>query len=178
MRRLRAMHEQLNPLMRNTNVMDTTIAPIYQETENLLRLFESKYHLLSQMQDMSIRQSELVAEHDVTELLSLLSRKQQLMESLQTVQSQLIPYQSHDPEKRVWVSPERRKQCQALVAKCDQLIQALLVMENRSLQTMNLQRDVVGAQLKQNIDALQIENAYHTTDGDPPEMTGLLSLTG
>lgn len=147
-------------------------------TDRLFELIETKLHLLTQMQEMTLEQSEMVVRHDMTGLMTLLSRKQSLMDSLQQIQSQLVPFQSQDPELRAWSHPDRRKTCQAMVKRCDELIQFLVVQENRSLDQMSVQRDAVAAQLQQNFDASQIEHAYHTTDQEPPTSDGLLSLTG
>jgi hypothetical protein len=130
------------------------------------------------MQDMTIEQAELVTRHDTNALFTLLSRKQSLMDSLKTVQSELAPFQSQDPERRLWANPQRRQVCQEMVKRCDQLIQQLVVMENRSVEQMSAQRDVVASQLQQNFDASQIETAYHASDVDPPATDGSLSLTG
>lgn len=147
-------------------------------TDRLFELIETKLHLLNQMQEMTLEQSEMVVRHDMTGLMTLLSRKQALMDSLRIVQSNLVPFQNQDPELRVWSAPERRKTCQEMVKRCDELIQYLVVQENRSLDQMTTQREAVAAQLQQNFDASQIEHAYHTTDHEPPTSDGLLSLTG
>ena len=102
-------------------------------TESLFALMESKLHLLSEMHAMSLQQTDMVTQHDMTSLMSLLSRKQELMGSLADVQAGLARFQDEDPESRSWSSPERRKECQANVARCDQMLKELIVMEDRSL---------------------------------------------
>ena len=87
-------------------------------TESLSTFIESKLHLLTEMKQMSITQTDLVAQHDMTGLMTLLSRKQSLMDSLRQVQESLVPFQSQDPESRKWSSPERRRSCQQMIAKC------------------------------------------------------------
>ena len=114
----------------------------------------------------------------MTALMTLLSRKQDLMGALGNVQSQLAQFQGQDPEQRKWSSPERRKTCQEMVARCDQLLQELIVMEDRSLGNMNLQRDTVAAQLQQNIDASTIQNAYQSSDLDEVSFESTLSIEG
>ncbi|AMV34777.1 hypothetical protein VN12_21805 [Pirellula sp. SH-Sr6A] len=142
--------------------MDATASPS-SSTERLFGLFETKLHLLSQMQSMALEQDELVAQHDMSGLMSLLSRKQQLMESLQAIQNELHPFQHEDPEKRVWRSPARRLECQKIVKRCEDVVQQLILLENRSLDHMNLQREAVQSQLLQNAAADQIQRAYAST---------------
>lgn len=154
------------------------IRSIELSTESLFELIESKLHLLNEMQAMSLAQTDLVSQHDMTALMTLLSRKQELMGALGAVQSQLAQFQGQDPEQRKWSSPARRKTCQEMVARCDQLLQELIVMEDRSLGNMNLQRDIVAAQLQQNIDASTIQNAYQSSDIDEVSLESTLSIEG
>jgi hypothetical protein len=147
-------------------------------SESLVTLIESKLHLLTEMKQMSISQTDLVAQHDMTGLMTLLSRKQNLMDSLHQVQESLAPFQSQDPESRKWSSPDRRRSCQEMIAKCDELLQHLIVMENRSLDNMTVQREIVAAQLQQNIDASTVQHAYQTSDSDETSLESFLSLEG
>jgi len=154
------------------------IRSIELSTESLFELIESKLHLLNEMQAMSLAQTDLVSQHDMTSLMTLLSRKQELMGALGNVQSQLANFQGQDPELRKWSTPERRKACQEMVSRCDQLLQELIVMEDRSLGNMNLQRETVAAQLHQNMDACTIQNAYQSSDVDEVSFDGTLSIEG
>jgi hypothetical protein len=95
-------------------------------------------------------------------LMSVLSRKQSLMESLQTVQEELAVFKEDDPEARVWISPQRRTACQSMVQESERLVQQLIVQENRSLDSMNLKRDSIQSQLNQNAAASQIQKAYES----------------
>ena len=147
-------------------------------TESLFALIESKLHLLTEMQAMSLVQTDLVAQHDMTALMTLLSRKQELMGALGGVQSRLSNFQQQDPEQRSWSTPARRKACQNKVARCDQLLQELIVMEDRSLGSMNLQRESVAAQLQQNVDACAIQNAYNSHDLEASSFDSSVSFEG
>lgn len=155
-----------------------TIRSTELSTDSLFALIESKLHLLTEMQAMTLTQTDLVALHDMTSLMTLLSRKQDLMGALGNVQSELVRFQDQDPEQRSWSSQVRRKTCQEMVARCDQLLQELIVMEDRSLGSMNLQRESVTAQLQQNVDACAIQNAYHSSDLDESSFNSSLSIEG
>jgi len=155
-----------------------SIRSLELSTDSLFELIESKLHLLNEMQAMSSAQTDLVSQHDMTSLMTLLSRKQELMEVLGNVQSQLAQFQGQDPELRKWSSLDRRKDCQKMVTRCDQLLQELIVMEDRSLGNMNLQRETVAAQLQQNIDACTIQNAYQSSDVGDASFESSLSIEG
>lgn len=133
-------------------------------TDRLFELIETKLHLLEEMQSLTIEQSEQVAQHDMTALMVVLSRKQTLMESLQAVQMELINFRDQDPDARVWSSPDKRTRCKAMVERSDQLLSALIVQENRCLDNMNLKRDAVLTQLQQNVAASQLQAAYGSMD--------------
>ncbi len=155
-----------------------TIRSTELSTDSLFGLIESKLHLLTEMQAMTLTQTDLVAQHDMTSLMTLLSRKQDLLAALGNVQSELGRFQDQDPEQRSWSSQFRRKTCQEMVARCDQLLQELIVMEDRSLGSMNLQRESVAAQLQQNIDACAIQNAYQSSDLEESSFNSSLSIEG
>ncbi len=155
-----------------------TIRSTELSTDSLFGLIESKLHLLTEMQAMTLTQTDLVAQHDMTSLMTLLSRKQDLLAALGNVQSELARFQDQDPEQRSWSSQSRRKTCQEMVARCDQLLQELIVMEDRSLGSMNLQRESVAAQLQQNIDASAIQNAYQSSDLEESSFNSSLSIEG
>jgi hypothetical protein len=165
-------------LISRTKMNQEAIRSIELSTDYLFDLIESKLHLLKEMQSMSLAQTDLVAQHDMTSLMTLLSRKQELMGALGDVQLKLARFQNQDPEQRKWSSPDRRKTCQEMVKRCDQLLQELIVMEDRSLGNMNLQRDTVAAQLQQNIDACTIQNAYQSSDLDESSFESSLSIEG
>jgi hypothetical protein len=147
-------------------------------TERLYQLFETKLHLLQEMQQMAITQADLVAEHDMTALMSLLSRKQLLMESLQSLQPQFAVFQNDDPDARVWSSPARRAECQQMAKLCDGLIQQLIIQENRSLDGMNLKRDMVLSQLEQNAAASQVQQAYASMENSELEYNSEFVIEG
>ena len=81
-----------------------TIRSTDLSTDSLFALIESKLHLLTEMQAMTLTQTDFVAQHDMSSLMTLLSRKQDLMGALGNVQSELVRFQGQDPEQRSWAS--------------------------------------------------------------------------
>jgi hypothetical protein len=147
-------------------------------TKKLMALIEAKLHLLSEMYEMSISQSDLIAQQDMTPLVTLLSRKQIVMESLQSVQLQLAPFQSQNPDSRDWPDPAQRINCRNMIERCDKLLEQLVVMENRSLDNMVVQRELVTAQLQQNTDAATLHHAYQSSDSFESRIENSLSIEG
>jgi hypothetical protein len=168
------LNEQNN--MNSNAQIDILSSPQVGGTEALFQLIESKLHLLKEMKLMSIEQGDLVAQHEMSGLMALLSRKQELMESLNTVQQALTPFQSQDPESRSWSSASRRKECQAMIVESDELLKHLIVMEGRSLDGITIQRELTAAQLQQNVTASTVQHAYQTSEEESIE--GYLSIEG
>jgi hypothetical protein len=133
-------------------------------TESLFRWVESKLHLLKEMQALSLKQQEFAAQQDLEQLMVVLSKKQSLVESLQHVQGQLLVFQSQNPDERVWQSSERRQACRDMINVSDQILQQLIVMENRSLDNMVVQREIVASQLQQNAGAALVQHAYQNAE--------------
>lgn len=129
-------------------------------TERLFSLFETKLHLLRELQALTLEQTALVSLHEMSALMTLLSRKQSIIEALQRIQSDLALYRNDDPERRVWNSPARRSECQTLVRQCEQLVAGLIVQENESIAEMSEQRENLNSQIQQNALATQVQQAY------------------
>lgn len=146
-------------------------------TERLFELIETKLHLLEEMQALTIEQADQVVQHDMTALMVVLSRKQSLMESLQSVQMELLSYRDEDPDSRVWSSPDKRTRCKTMVQRSEQLLSELIVQENRCLDNMNVKRDSVLTQLQQNVAASQLQAAYGSVDSAAESEEGF-SLEG
>jgi hypothetical protein len=85
--------------------MDTVAAGECRRTEALYALMEAKLALLTGLLDLATQQSEVVTRHETQELMTLLARKQVLMDRLFGLQSELKAFASDDPEERRWLSP-------------------------------------------------------------------------
>ncbi len=130
-------------------------------TARLLDLAEQKLHLLTQLRELSLAQSQLAEGRSSEELLSLLSRKSQAIEALQKIQEALKPFQSQDPDSRLWESESERDRCRTLFAQSEKWLAEILVIDNQTLHEMTLQRDLIGQQLSQFTSAEAIHDAYN-----------------
>jgi hypothetical protein len=130
-------------------------------TARLMELAEQKLHLLTQLRELSLTQNQLAEERSSDELLSLLSRKSQAIEALQKIQHALVPFQSQEPDSRIWGSESERQRCRALFDQSEQRIAEILVIDNQTLSEMNQQRELIGQQLSQFASAEAIHDAYN-----------------
>lgn len=129
-------------------------------TGRLSELAEQKLHMLLQLRELSLDQTQLAGTHRVDDLLSLLSRKSEVIDSLRSIQEALIPFQSQDPETRQWTCESDRAKCREVLAQSERLIAELLVIDNQTLGEMTQQREIIGQQLNQFASAEAILEAY------------------
>jgi hypothetical protein len=147
-------------------------------TNRLSELVQRKLHLLNVIKQMTQQQSLLIESDDVEELLSLLVRKNEAMESLQHVQQQIVPFQQQLAEDRLWASPQDRMACRQSVQQCEQLIGDLIVMENAAIATLNQERDLIGNQLRQMQSSAEINRAYQASSEREEVEASFLSVEG
>ena len=116
--------------------------------EKLAEIIAHRHACLTQMHALGVKQAELVKEGDIGALLRLLSVKNQLIAVLQTIEQQLGPFHSQDPEKRSWSNPAARERCVKQAAECQQLLNRIMELERDSEQKMTDRRDQVANQLQ------------------------------
>src|SRR5574339_123250 len=119
-----------------------------QATEILRDRIEQKLALLEQLRDLGRRQLALIEAGDLTQLLKLLSAKQRLLAALQTLERELDPFRSEDPEARVWTSPAHRQKCAQNAAACEELLRSIVEQERQSEAQMIVRLDDSAARLE------------------------------
>jgi hypothetical protein len=131
-----------------------------RSTETLSELIRRKHAVLLQLRDVGRRQMDLVNGGDVARLLTLLGAKQQLIAALQSLEHELAPYYTEDPDRRVWPSPEQRAECAHQAAACNALLEEIVALEKLGAEKMTIRRNEVAEQLQQAHAATQIASAY------------------
>jgi flagellar biosynthesis/type III secretory pathway chaperone len=113
-----------------------------------------------QLREMGRRQAVLVTGGDIASLLGLLTAKQELIATLQTVERSLTPYYAEAPDERVWNSPQDRADCAQLVSECNALLEEIVQLEKAGAEKMADRRNEVAEQLQQVHSAAQVRGAY------------------
>jgi len=145
------------------------------QTSALASLIDSRLAVLVQLLALARRQAAVIAENDLTTLLTLLAGKQQLVTELQSLDRQLAPYQEQLPESRQWSSPAERTRCQQQAARCEAVLREILAIEKRAEEQMTQQRDAVAQRLATFDQSAQAARAYIPAAPTPP--TGMLDLS-
>jgi hypothetical protein len=147
-------------------------------TDRLAFLADRKLQLLTHLRELTIAQQSLVSEQRVEELLTLLSRKNETLEDVKTLQQEISLFQDQDPEDRVWRSEELRGRCRENFHRCELLIAELLAIEDTSINELTQRRDLVAQQLQQFTTADAIHDAYHGVMSSAEDDQTSFSLDG
>jgi hypothetical protein len=129
-------------------------------TDILADLMVKRRKCLTQLRDLGVRQLQLVAAGEISNLLRVAGAKQQLIVALQALEKQLTPFHEQDPESRAWASPEARARCASDAETCRQLIQEVMVMEQDGERQMTARRDQVAGQLRSVATGGRVREAY------------------
>ena len=136
-------------------------------TEQLAELIRRKHEVLMQLREVGGRQTELITSGDIASLLGLLATKQQLIATLQTLESELAPYYAEDPERRVWESPQDRADCAQRVSECNALLEEIVRLEKVGAEKMAARRNEVAKQLQDVHSATHVRSAYEAHRRSP-----------
>src|SRR4051812_12712197 len=102
-----------------------------RSTETLATLIHRKVELLTLLKQLAEKQFTVIAREDTTLLLKLLAGKQSVVDQLQGIERDLMPFREEDPEARVWRSPEARQACQQEAAQAERLLQEILDLDKQ-----------------------------------------------
>jgi len=138
------------------------------ETDRLTTLIDEKYRVLTQLHGLSGKQLELVDSGEMAPLLRLLSAKQNLIDELTRIESQLDPFHRQDPESRQWSSPDARQRCAQTAEQCQRLLKEILEVERQGESTLVGRRDRTANQLSAAADAAHARKAYASMAGAAP----------
>lgn len=130
------------------------------DTDQLAQLIEQKHGILVQLKDLAVRQADLVAEGDMTRLLSLLAAKQSFLGHLQHVEHRLDPFREDEPDKRQWRSEDLREHVRRMASENESLLQDLMRIEQECESRLGQRRDVAATRLQGVHDSSLARKAY------------------
>lgn len=145
--------------------------------DRLAELVQEQLDVLLQLQRMGQQQQEMIVQGRVSELLSLLAEKQQLLQRLTEVQQSLRPASQQPPDARRWSSAQRKQQCQAISAQCDALLAEILETEAASEASLVESRDALAVRLQQSTGALHAARTYQGALSDLGRPASRLDLS-
>lgn len=144
------------------------------DTQQLSVLMERQLNVLSALRMLAMQQAGCLGADQVELLLSLIARKQPLIEEFLQIHAELKPFRDQDPEQRVWQNAKDRERCREQLEICNKLHQEIMRLESQALGELELNRNAIAAQLQDCRDATLASSAYLT---DSILAEGSLDLT-
>lgn len=129
-------------------------------TEHLRSLLEQRLQALEGLLQIALHQSTCLDNENAEQLLSIVARKQPLIDQLLQVQADIQPHLAIDSELRTWSDPNDRAYCQRLATTGNEAHQSLIQIESQLLEHMQANRDAIAAQLQNGRDASLAASAY------------------
>ncbi len=147
------------------------------DTNQLGGLIAQKEKCLVHLRDLVKRQLALIADGEITQLLKVLSAKQQLIGKLRALEKSLAPFQQQDPESRRWRSPEERAACAEQATACKALLAEIVEAEKASETRLATRRDEIARRLHATHTAARARGAYQNDTGSTTGMLDVASET-
>lgn len=126
---------------------------------------DDQAELLAALIELGLQQIDAIASGRMNELLSLLARKQSLLDALAACALGLRPLQQQLQSADAALSEERRRTCQEKHALASARFDELLQLESRCEQLLSESRDQIAARLQQTVHSLSVADAYRQEPG-------------
>ena len=138
-----------------------------QDTDVLAQLIGQRHNCLSQLHALSRHQLELIDAGEISELLHVLSSKQQWLTTLAQIERGLDPFRGQRPEDRRWRSEADRQRCALLIAECDAMFRDVIMQEKQCESQLCVRRDEAATRLQGAHVAGAARGAYVADRGRP-----------
>jgi len=99
-------------------------------TRQLARLLEQRRLALEQLRSVCRKQLQALEDADTSRLLRLLVAKQKVITTLQSVEKELDPFRTEDPDQRRWDDLELRDRCRDDLEQADRLWAEIMSVES------------------------------------------------
>ncbi len=133
-------------------------------TDLLFDCIQQRLEIARHIKELNQAQVKAAESGQPDAMLSVLARKQTLLDNLLSIQEVLRPYQSDRPDDRLWASQSKRQQCRQLVEESSRLLAESLEQEEALLVEVTAQREAVAEQLREGSDAMSARNAYKSNN--------------
>ena len=138
--------------------MALSVEPV--SCDRLVELLRHEKSLYAKFMELSRRQLGVIEQGDVSELLSLLGRKQELLEQMGGVEQELAPAKRNWGQFRTTLSREQRPTVQTLIDEVRGVLKDLIALEKKGEESLQAQRRQTLEQIKQTERGSQLGKAY------------------
>jgi hypothetical protein len=130
------------------------------ETEQLVTLVHARLQSLQDLLRLTDLQDSVIEAGNMTDLIELLDRKQQILQSLQECDQMLAPFRAQPPDSRVWRDQARRALCRQMTDACEEVLRVLLDRERAAEHALVSKKDGLAEQLSRVNAAAVARQAY------------------
>jgi len=146
---------------------ETTATPLQEDPRTLLELLQEQRDLYHQLHELSETQSRLIKQGQTEDLLSVLSKRQGLVEQLTQINGRLSPYRDYWGQVAQQLPEDQRQRLSKLLDEVQTLLQSILEQDENDRQQLQAAREEVGGQLQQNQHAGSAMKAYGSNPTTP-----------
>ncbi|MEM1355211.1 MAG: flagellar export chaperone FlgN [Planctomycetota bacterium] len=136
-----------------------------QEAEQVLYLLERQRGLYLQLKALADQQGQLIASGETEQLLSLLARRQGLIDMLGQCSAEIAPYRARIGEIAEQAGGKLNGQIKSLVQEVRTLLESIMEQDDEGRRSLSESRDAVGQQLQQAAGAGAAISAYGPKPG-------------
>lgn len=129
--------------------MTTPFAPPSDDPAALIDLVTQQRDLYRQLKELSDQQATLIESGQTDNLLTLLSQRQRLVDSLTRINRDMVSRRQAMPDLQASLSPEQRVAMRSLMDEVDVLLRGIIEQDDRDRAQLQSAHQKVGAQLKQ-----------------------------
>ena len=136
----------------------------------LVELLDQQRAIYHQLDALAAEQGRLVDAGDAEALLSVLSKRQSLIDQLTQINGKLAPYRQQWPALWEELDPPRREQVNQLIDQVQQLLDQIVEHDRRDRAALQRHRDRLAGELDQVKQGAAMNQAYRhvdTTDSQP-----------
>lgn len=146
-----------------------------RSVERLTQLIAAKRQVLEQILELTKTQQQQIQADDLTKMLRILTVKDRLIRNLNSLETALNPYRDDDPDSRPWPTMDARLKCRADSERCEQVLAAVLQLEQECDEAMRTRRDQIATQVHAAHDAARARHAYNSTQSQRSQQLDLSS---
>jgi hypothetical protein len=132
----------------------------FSHTERLHELISERFEVVQNLYDLTQAHAAALSGDELAVTMSILARKECLVDRLRQIHGSLETYQNESPESRSWQDDDHRQQTRRLADQSDDMLRKILELDGQTLRTMQDQRDAVAAQLRHGHDSTSAQEAY------------------
>jgi hypothetical protein len=130
------------------------------DAAQLAEVMEQRWSALRHLLEISDRQLAAIDAGQMTQLMRLLSEKQQPLNRLAEIAEQIRGAAGDDPASRKWESEERRADCRRQQEECEKMHLELLAIEAECESALKKSREAIQQNLERVDSARQAANGY------------------